>query len=163
SSCRWNSSSSRRSASLAGRRVSQVILRKNEFIVPPASGRVSALCRHSTRFCVEGLRLLPWNRPRYGDAARFVGPLAGNGAVKVVGGTAVPDDGGLVGVRLVDRAGRADVDEDLGRFGRVEWVVTDGEEVARLALAIEAVVEEQPTAAIEKNAGVAGEAVVGGA
>jgi hypothetical protein len=57
---------------------------------------------------------LPGFGAGYGDAACLVGPFAGDRAVEVVERAVVIDDGGFVGEGLVDGAGGAGVDEDLG-------------------------------------------------
>lgn len=68
------------------------------------------------------------------DAADIVRPAAGDGAVEVVEVAVGGDDGGLVGVGGVDGTGRAGGDEDGVGLARMEEVVTEGEQVAGLAV-----------------------------
>jgi len=74
------------------------------------------------------------------------------------------DDGWFVGEGLVDGAGCAGVDEDVGDFGEVERVVAEGEHLAGAAGALiaEAEVEHGVLAAVFDDVGVGGEAAVAG-
>jgi hypothetical protein len=75
----------------------------------------------------------------------------------------VRDEGGLVGVGGVHRAGRADIDDDLGAFGGMEQVCGGGDEIAGDAAVVEAEIIQRPELAVPEDAGIAGEAGIGAA
>ena len=66
----------------------------------------------------SGLTMDSNARRRCRDLVRV---FAGDGAVEVVEGALMVDDGGFMGVGLIDGAGSAGVDEYLGDLGEMQW------------------------------------------